>query len=167
MTIFRITKRVHSVLAKMARARQSRTSTERPRENAPMADHACHQFHTWTCQPSRRTRQFTIIPGTGQQRLVTIPAQLNTASSGVRSSHRIPQTQSFQPVPHPALLPRWAVVKVSPHPPSHHLVLVSANAPHRQQVPTESTDTRETTSFSSIACELHLVFRVGKLLSQR
>ena len=61
-----------------------------------------------------------------------IPAQPNTTSSGIRSSHRIPQTQSHQPVSPrhiQAPLSRRAVITVSSHPASHQLILVSAKAP--------------------------------------
>ena len=82
-------------LANMAHARQD-TSTEIWRESNSRP--RC-QFHTFTCQPGGRTRQFINILGYGQQCLRESQAQPNTTNSGIRSRHRTPQTHPLQPIP--------------------------------------------------------------------
>ena len=83
----------NQMLARMVRARQS-TNINRETRREATNSRPRNQCHTSTCQPSRRTRQFVIIPGTRQQRLGE--SQLNPPPHVLSSD---PGTGSHRPNP--------------------------------------------------------------------
>ena len=102
------------------------TSTERPRDNQPIADNAIN-FTRGLVNPVKG-RQCVIIPGIGQQRLVESqrnPTPQVLPSALATGSLQTPSLQSIPPRHIRTRTPRWSIIDN----PSHPTPVASASAP--------------------------------------